>query len=80
MSGFAEYEHYDALGLADLVRRGQISADTLLDAAIARVEAGGADLLLIVGDLVEVDAGDIEDELRRHRAFREPRMNADGRR
>ena len=38
MSGFAEYEHYDALGLADLVRRRQVSADELLDAAIARVE------------------------------------------
>jgi amidase len=39
MSEFAEYEHYDALGLADLVRRRQVSADELLDAAIARVEA-----------------------------------------
>src|SRR5687767_6886867 len=39
MSGFAEYEHYDALGLADLVRRRQVTADELLDAAIARVEA-----------------------------------------
>ena len=38
MSGFAEYEHYDALGLADLVRRRRVSADELLDAAIARVE------------------------------------------
>jgi amidase len=39
MSGFAEYEHYDALGLADLVRRRQVTAEELLEAAMARVEA-----------------------------------------
>ena len=39
MSGFVEYEGYDALGLAELVRRRQVSAGELLDAAIARVEA-----------------------------------------
>ena len=39
MSGFAEYEQYDALGLAELVRRRQVSPGELLDAAIARVEA-----------------------------------------
>jgi amidase len=38
MSGFAEYEQYDALGLADLVRRREVSAQELLDAAIERVE------------------------------------------
>ena len=39
MSGFAEYEQYDALGLAELVRRKEVTPDELLDAAIARVEA-----------------------------------------
>src|SRR5262247_248462 len=39
MSPFAEYERYDATGLADLVRRRQISPGELLDAASARVEA-----------------------------------------
>ena len=39
MSGFAEYEQYDALGLADLVRRKEVTPDELLDAAIERVEA-----------------------------------------
>jgi amidase len=38
MSAFAEYEQYDALGLADLVRRKQVTAEELLDAAIARIE------------------------------------------
>jgi amidase len=39
MSGFAEYERYDALGLADLVRRQEVTAHDLLEAAIERVEA-----------------------------------------
>ena len=39
MGGFAEYEQYDALGLADLVRRKEVMPDELLEAAIERVEA-----------------------------------------
>ena len=39
MSGFAEYEQYDALGLADLVRRKEVTPGELLEAAIERVEA-----------------------------------------
>ena len=38
MSGFADYERYDALGLADLVRQKAVSPDDLLEAAIERVE------------------------------------------
>ena len=33
-----EYESYDALGLADLVRRGEVKPNELLDAALARME------------------------------------------
>lgn len=36
---FPEYESYDALGLADLARKGEVSAAELLDAAIERIEA-----------------------------------------
>jgi len=39
VSGFADYERHDALGLAELVRRRQVSPSDLLEAAIARVEA-----------------------------------------
>src|SRR5438093_857653 len=39
MSGFAEYERYDASGLAELVRRRQVSPRELLEAAIERVES-----------------------------------------
>ena len=34
-----DYESYDALGLAELVRKGETSAGELLDAALARTEA-----------------------------------------
>ena len=53
MSGFVEYEHYDALGLADLVRRRQVSADELLDAAIARVEARNPSVNAVVMKLYD---------------------------
>ena len=39
MAGFKDYDNYDALGLADLVRTGAVSAGELLDEALARVEA-----------------------------------------
>jgi len=38
VSGFSDYERYDATGLADLVRRRQVSAADLLEAAIERVK------------------------------------------
>ncbi|MGE0058629.1 MAG: amidase [Dehalococcoidia bacterium] len=39
MAGFAEYEQFDAVGLAELVRTGQTTPEALLEAAIERVEA-----------------------------------------
>jgi amidase len=39
VTGFADYEEYDALGLADLVRRRLVRPAELLEAAIERVEA-----------------------------------------
>ncbi len=39
MARFADYEAYDAVGLAELVRGGKVTPAELLDAAIARVEA-----------------------------------------
>lgn len=38
-AGFAEYESYDATGLAALVRSGEVTPDELLDAALSRIEA-----------------------------------------
>jgi len=38
MSRFPEYDRYDALGLADLVRQGQITPLELCEEAIERIE------------------------------------------
>ena len=38
MSGFKEYMEHDGLGLAELVRTGQVSAKEVLEAALARLE------------------------------------------
>lgn len=48
MDGFAEYEDYDALGLAELVRTRKVSAANLLDAAISRIEARNPALNAVV--------------------------------
>ncbi len=42
MSGFSAYGDYDASGLAELVRRGEVSALELVEEAIARAEALGS--------------------------------------
>ena len=39
MTAFKDYEHYDALGLAELVKQGKTSPSELLEAAIERVES-----------------------------------------
>ncbi len=38
MSGFSEYDKYDGLGLAELVRKKQIKPSELVAAAISRIE------------------------------------------
>src|SRR5499427_2278070 len=42
MAAFKDYEHYDALGLAELVKQGKVTPGELLEAAIERVEARNA--------------------------------------
>ena len=51
MAAFTEYEHHDGLGLANLVRRGEVTADELLDAAIERVDARNPAVNAVVMDL-----------------------------
>jgi amidase/6-aminohexanoate-cyclic-dimer hydrolase len=43
-----ELDRYDALGLADLVRKGEVTGETLLERAIARVEAVNPQLNAVV--------------------------------
>lgn len=50
---FAEYRSYDALGLAELVRTGQVSPQALLDLAIARAEEVNPAINAIIHPLYE---------------------------
>ena len=63
MSGFADYERYDALGLAELVRRKDVSPAELLEAAIERVEARNAAVNAVVMPLYDYGRKAIEDGL-----------------
>lgn len=51
MSGFKEYEDHDGLGLADLIRRKDVTPDEVLDAAIARVETRNPAVNAVVMEL-----------------------------
>jgi amidase len=53
MAVFAEYDRYDALGLAGLIRDKEVSAAELLETAIARVEAGNPRLNVVVHKLYD---------------------------
>jgi amidase len=53
-SGFAEYLKYDALGLAELVRRKEVKPEELLEAAIARVEAMNPKLNAVVTKMNDI--------------------------
>ena len=48
MAGFAEYDQYDAVGLAELVAAGDVSASELLEEAISRAERVNGDLNSLV--------------------------------
>src|ERR1700753_1082095 len=45
---FAEYDDYDGLGLAHLVRRGEVSALELVDECIARIERNNPKLNAVI--------------------------------
>src|SRR5512135_1404246 len=53
MAGIQDYDRYDALHLAQLIRRGDISAAEALDEAIARTEAVNPQLNAIVARCYE---------------------------
>lgn len=53
MSGFAEYDVYDALGLAELVRKGEVSATELCEEAIERIERINPALNAVVTKMYE---------------------------
>ena len=63
MSGFAEYDNFDGLGLGELVRNGDISAADLLDEAIDRTERVNGELNAVIDKLYEEARGAISSGL-----------------
>lgn len=53
MTPFDEYERYDGLGLAGLVKRGEVTAVELLEAAVDRVEARNSTINAVVMKLYD---------------------------
>ncbi len=53
MSAFPEFNHHDGLGLAELVRAGQVSPAELVDEAIARIEAGNPRINAVIRKMYE---------------------------
>ena len=63
MGGFAEYEEYDAVGLAELVRQKDVTAAEVLEAAITRAEARNPAFNAIVMELYDFGRQAIADGL-----------------
>ena len=53
-SGFREYDQYDALGLAALVRRKEVTASELLEEAIARCERVNPTINAVITPMVDI--------------------------
>lgn len=63
MTQFAEYDDFDATGLAELVAKGDVSANELLDCALERVDVQNGDLNAVVNMQVDVARQMIKDGL-----------------
>ncbi|MGB9443138.1 MAG: amidase, partial [Desulfobacterales bacterium] len=63
MTGFDEYSNYDGLGLAELVRRKQVSPAKLLAEAIYRVERLNPTINAIVTEMYDLAKSTIENGL-----------------
>lgn len=59
MGGLTEYEDYDAIGLAELVRKGDVTPGELLDEACERVEERNPQINAIIYSLVDAARAEI---------------------
>ena len=63
MGGFAEYAHYDGLGLADLVKKKEVSAAELCEEAITRIERVNPVLNAVITPMYDLARKAIEKSL-----------------
>ena len=53
MPGFSEYDAYDALGLAELVRAGEVTSAELVEECISRIQRVNPQINSVVFELFE---------------------------
>jgi len=53
MSGFEEYASYDGLGLAELVRKGEVQPSELVEEAIRRIECANPQLNAVIREMYD---------------------------
>ena len=63
MSGFSEYSNYDGLGLAELVRKGEVEPGDLVEEAIDRIEKLNPQLNAVVYKLYDIGRAEIDSGL-----------------
>jgi amidase len=54
MNGFKEYDRYDGLGLAELIRRGEVSTREVCEEAVARIERINPSINAVVAPMFEL--------------------------
>jgi len=63
MNGFKEYDRYDGLGLAELIRRGEVSAGEVCEEAVARIERINPSLNAVVTPMFDLARKSLEQPL-----------------
>ncbi len=63
MNGFKEYDRYDGLGLAELIRKGEVSAGEVCEEAVARIERINPALNAVVRPMFELARKSLEQQL-----------------
>lgn len=53
MAGFKEYDRYDGLGLAELIKKGEVSQGMVCEAAISRIEALNPGINAVIATIYE---------------------------
>jgi amidase len=53
MANFKEYDQYDGLGLAELIKKGEVSAEEVCEAAIARIEAVNPEINAVIATVYD---------------------------
>ncbi len=63
MGGFKEYDRYDGLGLAELIRKKEVSADEMVEEAIGRIERLNPNLNAVITPMFDLGRQAVRESL-----------------